>query len=192
MTRSLKNSDLIRVPGDFLYSLYLWPLIHNVGSIQRIRQCLNQLYRTQFYSTKLDLLEGAWVQSWEYWDVTAGHNNIINVLKPGNRLVKRRWTDSMAVMSWTLMGAIAQLVNNCQSLNVEYRHTFSVLRLTSTHSWLTDPSASEVTTLGRYRSFIIIIIIIIIITCLCGCAVETNCQQITWTAELWRSAVDRV
>jgi len=37
-------------------------------------------------------------------------------------------------------------------------------RLTSTHSWLTDPSASEVTTLWRYRSSIIIIIIIIIDT----------------------------
>jgi len=27
MTRSLKNSNLIRVLGDFLYSLYLWPLV---------------------------------------------------------------------------------------------------------------------------------------------------------------------
>jgi len=61
MTRLLKNSDLIRVPGDFFYTVYICDLwCHDVvGSIQRIRHSLNQTYPTQFYSTKLDMLEGA-------------------------------------------------------------------------------------------------------------------------------------
>jgi len=62
-TRSLKNSDLIRVYLETIYTVYICGLwCHDVGSIQRIRQSLNQPYRIQLYSTKLDLLEGASVQ----------------------------------------------------------------------------------------------------------------------------------
>jgi len=48
MTRSLENSDLLRVRGDF-YTVYICGLwCHDVSCIQRIRQSSNQLYRTQF------------------------------------------------------------------------------------------------------------------------------------------------
>jgi len=60
MTRSLKNYDLIRVPGDFYTVLLciLLPLVSRCGLQPPFKEfvSLNQPYRTQFYTTKLDLL----------------------------------------------------------------------------------------------------------------------------------------